>query len=115
MGKRSAEFEKNRRNLLAEIKRCEFCGDPRGLEVHHSIPLSLGGSDEEDNLIVCCAKCHGILHRGNHSQLTKIGLKKLRDTKKLSRAFYKFVEDLDYKIEIADVFDFIEEYDGGEP
>lgn len=34
------------------------------LEVHHIIYRSLGGSDEEDNLITLCHTCHKALHNG---------------------------------------------------
>ena len=40
---------------------CQHCGK-RGiiLDVHHIIPLRLGGSDDISNLITLCRPCHGI-------------------------------------------------------
>jgi 5-methylcytosine-specific restriction endonuclease McrA len=33
------------------------------LHGHHVIPLSCGGADDEANLVLLCANCHGIAHR----------------------------------------------------
>ena len=44
---------------------CQCCGKKHvRLEVHHIIFRSLGGSDELDNLITLCEKCHKALHDG---------------------------------------------------
>lgn len=37
---------------------CVICGARRHLELCHMMPLSLGGSSEEDNLIVLCPTCN---------------------------------------------------------
>ena len=106
---RSAEFQANRRELLKRYKGCEFCGDDRGLEVHHSIPLSVGGTDDKDNLIVCCSKCHAILHRGNRSILTKLGLSRLQE-RHLAINFYKHFEALKGDFDVYEVFDYLDKY-----
>ncbi len=44
---------------------CQCCGKNHvRLEVHHIIFRSLGGSDELDNLITLCEKCHSAIHDG---------------------------------------------------
>lgn len=52
---------------------CRLCGwnmqswrpdDPRILEIHHIEHHAKGGSNEADNLIVLCSKCHDDLHAG---------------------------------------------------
>lgn len=44
---------------------CQCCGKKHvRLEVHHIIFRSLGGSDELDNLITLCEKCHKAIHDG---------------------------------------------------
>jgi 5-methylcytosine-specific restriction endonuclease McrA len=42
--------------------RCQHCGDPKNLQVHHIQSRSSLGSDEEANLITLCANCHARLH-----------------------------------------------------
>lgn len=44
---------------------CQHCGAENPvatLEVHHIIPVRLNGSDELENLIVLCQRCHNSLH-----------------------------------------------------
>lgn len=44
---------------------CQCCGKKHvRLEVHHIIFRSLGGSDDEKNLITLCEKCHKLVHDG---------------------------------------------------
>ncbi len=54
-----------RRGLLNERGwRCERCGRPGKLEVHHVVPLHLGGAPfDPDNCEVLCRPCH-IRHHG---------------------------------------------------
>ena len=42
--------------------RCQCCGQPTNLQVHHLNPRSRLGDDAESNLITLCAKCHQELH-----------------------------------------------------
>ena len=37
---------------------CSKCGTSKNLHVHHNIPLSQGGSNKIENLILLCDKCH---------------------------------------------------------
>ena len=48
---------------------CELClrkhaqlGVKESLEVHHIIPLTDGGKDELDNILVACTACHREIH-----------------------------------------------------
>lgn len=44
---------------------CQCCGKKHvRLEVHHIIFRSLGGTDDEKNLITLCEKCHKLVHDG---------------------------------------------------
>ena len=42
--------------------QCTMCSDTRGLQIHHVVKRSLGGSDFPDNLITLCWKCHAVAH-----------------------------------------------------
>ena len=42
--------------------RCALCDDVRGLQIHHAMPRSVGGSDDEMNLVSLCWRCHAEAH-----------------------------------------------------
>lgn len=42
--------------------RCALCDDNRGLQVHHVILRSQGGTNFPSNLITLCWKCHATIH-----------------------------------------------------
>lgn len=42
--------------------RCAICGRNDYLEYHHLIPISEGGTDDYDNIILLCACCHAAVH-----------------------------------------------------
>lgn len=51
--------------------KCRMCGSSDDLEVHHIIPVSQGGSKEEDNLCTLCNNCHiEIAHDGKTSEIS---------------------------------------------
>lgn len=67
--KRKADAEKDTawrkaRKVVLERdgKACRNCQHPRGLDVHHVIFRSLGGSDDPSNLIALCQRCHKDAH-----------------------------------------------------
>ena len=37
---------------------CERCGVPDGLEIHHRVAVTAGGSNRASNLVVLCGGCH---------------------------------------------------------
>ena len=50
--------EETRRAVWERCKgRCEYCGK-KAIDPHHIIYRSQGGSNEEENLIALCRKCH---------------------------------------------------------
>ena len=42
--------------------KCSKCGSDNQLQMHHIVPLMLGGSNETENIITLCSKCHGNIH-----------------------------------------------------
>jgi 5-methylcytosine-specific restriction endonuclease McrA len=56
------------RKLRAEVLqrdgwRCQNCGRPDRLQVHHIRSRGRLGDDAGENLITLCADCHGDIHR----------------------------------------------------
>jgi hypothetical protein len=52
-------------DLKNSIGECQNCRKPKSetvLEVHHVVPVSRGGSHNEENLRVLCRKCHEATH-----------------------------------------------------
>ena len=43
---------------------CASCGSKDDLEIHHIVPLALGGTDRITNLIPLCHRCHKTAHCG---------------------------------------------------
>jgi hypothetical protein len=43
---------------LRDKRRCQRCRHRGNLSIHHIIPRSEGGSDEPENLITLCFRCH---------------------------------------------------------
>lgn len=65
-------------SLKEKIKQCQICGftfkkkDGENYnEIHHIIPLSENGKDEEINTLIVCANCHSQLHFAN-TDISKI-------------------------------------------
>ena len=42
--------------------RCAVCDSMDYLEFHHLLPKANGGTDDYDNLILLCARCHAAVH-----------------------------------------------------
>ena len=42
--------------------RCALCDSERGIQVHHVIRRSQGGTNYPHNLITLCWKCHAVAH-----------------------------------------------------
>jgi hypothetical protein len=48
--------------LLRDDFKCQECSYYKHLEVHHIIPKSKGGSDDPENLVTLCQRCHDRKH-----------------------------------------------------
>lgn len=48
------------------LENCAQCGSHSALHAHHKIPLSRGGSNRLDNLILLCESCHKGRHNVKH-------------------------------------------------
>lgn len=41
---------------------CALCDDNHGLQIHHVMKRSQGGSNHPHNLITLCWRCHAVVH-----------------------------------------------------
>jgi ribosomal protein S27AE len=58
--------------LRRDNKCCQVCGKPHSGQVHHVIPRSQGGSNNFDNLMTLCGKCHMLVSPVPDWLLTKV-------------------------------------------
>lgn len=100
--------------------RCAECGCQYGLDLHHIVPLALGGTNDADNLEWLCGDCHRKKHKYNKSELVKSGManartngrwgKKMSFTTRFDYAVRKYLADNVERMEsIADTLDVVYE------
>lgn len=60
----SANIPTNLRKIVyaRDGYRCALCDSTKGLQIHHYISRSDGGSNHPHNLICLCWKCHAVAH-----------------------------------------------------
>lgn len=51
-------IRKREKEQSVHIKACAWCGSTENLEEHHMIPLFMGGTNDDRNLIYMCNRCH---------------------------------------------------------
>ena len=57
--RRGSISQATREDLLKKADyRCAICGSSNPLDLHHIVPVSLGGTDDPSNLTVLCANCN---------------------------------------------------------
>lgn len=95
-----------KKKLIERVGACELCGNTRNLEVHHIIPLMFQtpavNLDVEDNMLVVCKKCHGLLTP--KGLLSSLGMHRKSSGEPLRR-FYKAIENEDFSLGACDVVD----------
>lgn len=77
---------------------CVACGQSGNLNQHHLVPRSIGGSDDESNLITLCGSCHAKAHQvkadWRHSELTTKALKEKKQRgERMGKLPYGFTVD----------------------
>lgn len=73
------EFERMRYALTkSKPQECANCGASSNLELHHVVPIALGGTNRLTNLVMLCEPCHGKTHgegwRGNFKMAQAAGI-----------------------------------------
>lgn len=60
---KATNWRKVRAAVLERDKhQCRACGQRHGLDVHHVVMRSLGGTDDASNGIALCRDCHSSVH-----------------------------------------------------
>lgn len=76
------QFEEIRNQIWAEKQhKCVNCGAESNLHLHHIVPLSLGGTNNIDNIVPLCEECHSKVHKLNmkgHKVLQAEGIAKAK-------------------------------------
>lgn len=69
------EYYNIRRELLQlkKYKKCANCGSEENIEIHHIVPLIVGGTNKKSNLVALCQDCHAKIH-GLNRQGNKNGI-----------------------------------------
>ena len=55
-------YSEARKIIQDREKVCINCGSREEIEMHHIVPLSKGGSNNEGNLVYLCFECHCKVH-----------------------------------------------------
>jgi predicted HNH restriction endonuclease len=74
---------RKRANYICEIPNCKsepitLSNGEKYIEVHHVLPLAMGGEDTLENVACLCPNHHREIHLGKYSEELKISLKKIR-------------------------------------
>lgn len=53
------------KELKDREKVCVNCGTRENIEIHHIVPLSMGGANTKENTVFLCTECHYKAHGAN--------------------------------------------------
>lgn len=53
-----------KRIIKRDGAKCYYCGETERLDVHHLRPISMGGNNDDYNLLTLCHECHVVEHQG---------------------------------------------------
>lgn len=53
--------------LNAHGRFCVNCGSAEGVELHHIVPLSMGGTNNIQNIVPLCCVCHTAVHKSKEA------------------------------------------------
>lgn len=78
------QYVRERDKYTCQICKADTIKKGTGLEVHHIIPRSHGGSNKPSNLISLCKKCHNKVHSNNNDNkyFRELQKRKINDTYK---------------------------------
>lgn len=98
MGRREKEFpsEVREKLLLWCDRHCCLCKKACGvlIDVHHIVPASAGGTDDEDNAIPLCFDCHGEVGHYNSKHPKGIKFRPAELKKRREQVYEEFTRHL---------------------
>lgn len=62
MNKRNISQDLESKLLVESRNRCNLCWKNDEVQIHHIVPIEMGGNNSEENLIVLCLICHSKVH-----------------------------------------------------
>lgn len=66
--KRSYLSKTTRRNVEKQWNnKCAICNSQENIEIHHLLPISKGGNNDESNLLLLCGCCHAAVHGNTYN------------------------------------------------
>lgn len=91
MAKRTTEYIKHRDEVLERYNhRCASCGSTDDLEIHHIVPIAVGGSNNLFNLAALCHSCHMAAHNGRNMTKYKAKVGTQRGGRSIKISFEEF-------------------------
>ncbi|MED2706605.1 HNH endonuclease signature motif containing protein [Bacillus toyonensis] len=62
------------------MDECANCSSREDLQIHHIVPLSIGGTNKLTNLALVCGECHAKIHgkKSNMLRLSRIAIEKAK-------------------------------------
>lgn len=76
-------FKANKREILNSLDNtsCCNCGEVENIQLHHIVPLALGGTNHLTNICTICEDCHYKVHgkNVNMTTLAKEGIKRAKE------------------------------------
>lgn len=84
------------RNTLLTLKgatQCQNCAN-KGTQLHHIVPLVVGGTNNISNLALLCDECHGKVHgKTFNTELQRIGIERAKAEGKYKGRPQKYTVD----------------------
>ena len=66
-----------------KMEFCVLCGSKESIEHHHIVPKSIGGTDDEENLLTLCSKHHVKIHLLSDTRIHSANL--IREAKRRNK------------------------------
>jgi hypothetical protein len=63
-----------KRILIRDRYTCQYCGAKGANTVDHKLPRSMGGGDEDSNLVACCSLCQNATDRSDTKLVQNAGM-----------------------------------------